>query len=136
MESVKPFSESVVRIIKLEEGELDSTSSAFLLYSGDSKSLYLTCDHNFGEVTGEAFIRLYNGEEDKNYPVPEILRRSDKHDLLLFSVNSVPKRKCLEFSTDKVKEKDRVVILGYVSPRVPIEGESVQPVLLTEPTPA
>lgn len=86
LESVKPFSESVVRIIRIEEGELDSTGSAFLVYSGDSKSLYLTCDHNFGEVTGEASIRLYNGEEDKNYPVAEILRQSDKHDLLNVNV--------------------------------------------------
>lgn len=47
----------------------------------------------------------------------------------------MPKLKCLEFSTEEVTVRDKVVILGYVSPRVPINGESVQPVLLTDPTP-
>jgi hypothetical protein len=83
------------------------------VYSNKNKSSFLTCDHNFGKVKGANFIMLYNGKEDKNYPVAEILPRSDKHDLLLFLTNSVPKYKCLNFSIDKVK--DRVVILEYTS---------------------
>lgn len=132
VESTYPFRESVVRIIKAKEEEVIGTGNAFLVYSGHNKSLFLTCDHNFEKngLDGEV-IRLYQGNE--NYPVAEILRRSEEHDLLLFSVNSVPKRKCMEFSTDKVNKDDKVVILGYVSPTLPVNSEMKQLVLVSEP---
>lgn len=63
MQSVKPFHESIVRIIRKNKGELEATGSAFLVYSGQNKSLFLTCDHNFEEEKGESFIRLCNGKK-------------------------------------------------------------------------
>lgn len=132
VQSTDQFRESVVRIIKAnEEQEVVGTGTAFCVYSGDNKSLFLTCDHNFSEVKSGEVIRLYDGK--KNYKVAEILRRSPDHDLLLFSVMSVPKCKCLQFSTEQLKEEDQVVVLGYTSPSLPVKGKLVELVLVKTP---
>lgn len=107
-ESTVPFHECVVRIIRVnKQREVAAVDTAFRVYNGNRRSLFLTCDHNFGKIKRGEVIRLYD-RDDKNYPVAKILARShhEKHDLLLFSVESVPEVKCLEFSTDEVFGKD------------------------------
>ena len=93
------------------------------MYSGDRKSLFLTCEHNFGKVKNGEYIRLYHGQQD--YPIAKMLQRSgdDEHDTLLFSVEFVPKDECLEFFMDEVKKDDSVVILECVNPDLRIKNK-------------
>ncbi|CAN6243997.1 unnamed protein product [Urochloa humidicola] len=133
VESTVPLHECVVRIIRIRKNEVNGTGTAFRVYSGERISLFLTCNHNFGKVKCGEVIRLYHGKT--HYRVAKILFRSEKHDLLLFSVESVPNGTCVKFSTDEVKRKDKVVTLGYVNPILPIGSEMDELVLVTDPVP-
>lgn len=57
------------------------------------------------------------------YPVDKIRYRDGARDLLLFSVKGdVPENPCVEFSTDKVHQHDKVALVGYFTPTLPDEN--------------
>lgn len=143
MESVAPHYGSVGRIILADESKkgVVQTGTAFLVYKGDERCLFLTCSHNFEkQFRGEEEIRLLPtaaGDTVKDYPIEHIVYRHVGRDLLLFSVKDLlPGRQCLELSTEEVKEYDKVVILGFSGGRLPVKNkeEPVHPAAVLAPS--
>ncbi|CAL5087324.1 unnamed protein product [Urochloa decumbens] len=135
VDSTIPFRGSVVRIIRVsKEEDVIGTSTAFLVFRGEKRSLFLTCDHNFMKKKMGEVIRFSNGDK-KNYPVEKILYRDGARDLLLFSVKGdVPENHCVEFSTDKIEQHDKIVIVGHTTPSLPLGGNGeLVPVLVNQP---
>ena len=118
VQSTKPFRASVVRIIDFNEkdNKVIGTGSAFLVSRRGNRSLFLTCDHNFARLKkGEVrVIRFLDG--DRDYTIEKVTIKDKDRDLLLFSVKDVGDRRCVEFSTEKVEQFDKVVVLGYSAP--------------------
>jgi hypothetical protein len=95
--------------------------NAFLVFSGDKKSFYLTCHHNFEDIdVGETVeLRLPNGDK---HPIKTCHEDRDR-DLLLFSIDVVTGHKCVSFSIDKVKRNDKVAIVAYSSPTLMLDNK-------------
>lgn len=128
MKSVEPLRGSVVRIILAnKKNVVVQTGTASLVYRGDERSLFLTCAHNFGEKLRGEVIRLPNGDTVEDYPIEHIVYRHKGRDLLLFSVKDLPQCQCLEFSTDEVKENDKVVLLGFSGPPLWVNNKELVP---------
>lgn len=130
VESVQPLRGSVGRIILANKRTkaVIQTGTASLVYRGDERSLFLTCGHNFGEKLCGEVIRLPNGDTVKDYPIEHIVYRHEGRDLLLFSVKDLlPQHQCLEFSTDEVKRKDKVVLLGFSGGPLRIKNKELVP---------
>lgn len=130
VQSVEPLRESVGRIILADKktNVVVQTGTASLVYKGDERSLFLTCGHNFEEKVCGEVIRLRNGDTVKDYPIEHIVYRHEGRDLLLFSVKDLlPQHQCLEFSTDEVKIKDKVVLLGFSGGPLLINDEELVP---------
>ncbi|CAN6167668.1 unnamed protein product [Urochloa humidicola] len=132
VDSTIPLRRSVVRIIRVSKEDVMETGTAFLVFRGEKRSLFLTCDHNFMKKKMGEVIRFYNG--DKNYPVEKIIYRDGARDLLLFSVKGdVPENPCVEFSTDIIKQHDKVAIVGYTTPILPDKNGVLVQCLVKQP---
>jgi hypothetical protein len=131
VESTIPFRGSVVRIIRVSKDVIE-IGTAFLVLRGEKRSLFLTCDHKFMKNKMGEVIRFYYG--DRDYPVEKIHYRDGARDLLLFSVKgNVQEYPCVEFSTDEIKQHDKVALFGYSTPILPDKNGILVQLLVKEP---
>ncbi|PUZ71559.1 hypothetical protein GQ55_2G322600 [Panicum hallii var. hallii] len=130
VESTILFCGSVVRIIRVSK-DVTETGTTFLVLRGEKRSLFLTCDHKFMKKKIGEVIRFYYG--DRHYPVEKIHYRDGARDLLLFSVKgNVQEYPCVEFSTDEIKQHDKVALLGYSTPILPDKNGILVQLLVKE----
>ncbi|CAN6182982.1 unnamed protein product [Urochloa humidicola] len=101
VDSTIPLRRSVVRIIRVSKEDVMETGTAFLVFRGEKRSLFLTCDHNFMKK------KMVKGD--------------------------VPENPCVEFSTDIIKQHDKVAIVGYTTPILPDKNGVLVQCLVKQP---